>query len=116
MSSVGGDSDTEATKPPGRARAELSLVAMSSRVVIADRDAARRAALLDELTQAMPASTTFLEASTVSEVLEHARGSRMVIVGGAVEELPASSLAGILTRRYPDLHVVDLQASQATDR
>jgi hypothetical protein len=114
MSSVGGDSDTGATTP--RARAELSLVGMSARVVIADRDAARRAALLDELTQAMPASTTFLEASTVSEVLEHARGSRMVIVGGAVEELPASSLTGILARRYPNLHVVDLQASQAIDR
>jgi hypothetical protein len=84
---------------------------MDARVVIADWDAARRAALLDELTQEMPASTTFLEASTVAEVLEHAHGSGLVIICGAVGAVPSGSLKRILARRYPDLRVIDLQAS-----
>jgi DNA-binding NarL/FixJ family response regulator len=84
-------------------------------VVIADSSAARRAALLDELTQTMPEGTIFKEAGTVSEMLEHARDSRMVILGGALGEIPASSLIRILSERYPGLHVVNLAVSEQVD-
>lgn len=87
----------------------LRLVSVTSRVVIGDQDGPRRAALLDELTQAMPESTTFLEAATVAELLDHARGSRMVILGGALEEIPTRSLMRLLAARHPGVHVVNLQ-------
>ena len=96
------------SEPRGK-RPLLRLVPVTSRIVIGDRDGSRRAALLDELTQAMPESTIFLEASTVSELLDHARGSRMVILGGALEEIPTSSLIRLLAARHPGVHVVNLQ-------
>jgi hypothetical protein len=94
-----------------RERPLLRLVPVTSRVVIGDQDGSRRAALLDELTQAMPESTTFLEASTVAELLDHARGSRMVILGGALEEIPTSSLMRLLAARHPGVHLVNLQTT-----
>jgi DNA-binding NarL/FixJ family response regulator len=112
MCPVSGDGDTGAPKRPGGDRPRLRIVGGSSRVVIADSDAARRAALLDELTQTMPEGTIFQEAGTVSEVLEHARDSHLVILGGALQEVPASSLIRILGQRHPGLHVVNLAASE----
>jgi hypothetical protein len=111
MCLVSAYTDTRAERDPG-AHDALRAVAVSSRVVIADADIARRGALLDELTQKLPMGTSFLEASTVSEVLERSGGCRMVIVGGAVEEASASSLVHILTRRLPGVHVVDLAAAE----
>lgn len=107
---VGGDTDTQAGQPPSEAGPAPCPAGVSSSVVIADGDAARRASLLDSLTQKMPEGTAFLEAATVSQVLEHARGSRMVIIGGALREASASTLTQILARRCPGLHVVDLNA------
>ena len=106
-----GDTDTQAGRPPRDARAALGVVATGARVVVADGDAPRRAALLDELTQQLPARTRFVEASSVAQALELARGSRMVVIGGAVRGASASSLARSLERRYPDVHVVDHSAS-----
>jgi hypothetical protein len=80
--------------------------------VVAAADGARRASLLDELTQTMPEGTTFVEASTVVQVLAYAGASRMVVIGGALEEAPAASLRRMLARRYPRLHVVVLEPSQ----
>lgn len=85
-------------------------------MVVADANAARRATLLDELTQTMPEGTIFKEAGTVSEVLEHARDSHMVILGGALGPIPASSVIRILGQRHPGLHVVNLAASGHVDR
>lgn len=80
-------------------------------MLIADADEARRALLVDDLTQKLPAGTAFLEAATVSQALRHAGSSRMVIVGGPLQEASASSLTRILARRHPGLHVVDLEAT-----
>ncbi len=79
-------------------------------MVVADGDAPRRAALLDELTQKMPERTSFVEAATVEQALELAEGSRMVVIGGPVHGASTSALARSLQRRYPELHVVDLAA------
>jgi hypothetical protein len=97
-------------------RPALRVVGSSARVVIADGDAARRAGLLDDLTQTMPEVTTFLEASTVAQMLEHARGSRMVIVGGPLDDVPTSALIRMLAQRFPDLHVVDMDVSTQSDQ
>jgi hypothetical protein len=69
-------------------------------------------AVLEELGEALPAGTVFLEASTVSEALDRARGSRMLVVGGALDDASAAHLARLIGRRYPDLHVVDAERSR----
>jgi DNA-binding NarL/FixJ family response regulator len=108
--------DTGADGAAGSARAQLDLVGTGARVVVADGDAPRRAALLDELTQRLPERTRFVEASSVVQALELARGSRMVVIGGAVQGASASSLARSLARRHPDVHVVDLAAPTRSRR
>lgn len=100
-----------ASRPVTLARAVLCVQGAGPRVVIADGDAARRAAKREELSEALPDGTVFLEASTVSEALDRARGSRMLVVSGAVDDASAAHLAHLIGRRYPDLHVVDAQRS-----
>jgi hypothetical protein len=102
----------EAAPTPDTERGALWLVGVSSRVVVAAADAGRRASVLDVLTQTMPEGTTFVEASTVVQVLAYAGASRMVLIGGALEDAPAASLKRMLARRYPQLHVVVLEPSQ----
>jgi DNA-binding NarL/FixJ family response regulator len=116
ISCVRSDVDTGPSKPSRRERPALRVVGVTSRVVIADSDAARRAGLLDDLTQTMPETTIFLEAATVTELLEHARGARMVILGGPLERVPVSSLIRILAQRHPELHVVNLETPSQTER
>src|ERR1700726_4264558 len=50
----------------------LHVVRNSHPLLVAGADAARRAALLDDLIDTMPDGTRFEEASTLSEVLERA--------------------------------------------
>ncbi len=107
---MGGDADTRSGAPRSGARAALGLAGAGARVLVADRDAPRRAALLDELTQKMPERTSFVEAATVAQALELARDSRMVVIGGPVQGASPSSLARLLARRYPDVSVLDLTA------
>ncbi len=100
------------SRPVTLARAVLCVQGAGPRVVIADGDARRRAAKREELSEALPAGTVFLEASTVSEALDRARGSRMLVMSGAPDDASAAHLARLLARRYPDLHVVDAQRSR----
>lgn len=79
-------------------------------VLIAGRDSARRAILVKELTEIMPGSTVFEEAGAFSEVLEHAPGSRMVIISGDLADVRAESFTRVLGRRHPGLPVVRLDA------
>ncbi len=67
-------------------RPALRLMVDPAPVLIAGSDSARRAALIDDLTETMPQSTLFEEASAVSEVLEHAPASRMVILSGDLDD------------------------------
>jgi hypothetical protein len=115
ISSLRSDIDTGASKPARRDLPALRVVGASSRVVIADSDAARRASLLDDLTQTMPENTAFVEAATVAELLEHARGSRMVIIGGPLEKLPVSAVIRILAQRRPEAHVVNVASPGVTE-
>jgi hypothetical protein len=80
-------------------------------VLIAGADAAARSVVRRELAETMPAGTTFVELGTFWEVLARAPHSRMVIVSGDLDELPAESMLHSLGHRYPDLPVVSLAGS-----
>lgn len=80
-------------------------------VLVAGRDPAQRAAVLDELTHTMPPSTIFEQVSEFWEVLVRAPASRLVILSGDLDEVPVDSLMHMLGHRYPGLPVVTLGAS-----
>jgi hypothetical protein len=92
-------------------RPALRLADDPAPVLIAGTDSARRAALLDDLTQTMPQNTVFEEASAVSEVLEHAPTSCMVVLSGDLDDTPAESLMHVLGHRHPGLPVVSVDGS-----
>ena len=80
-----------------------------SPVLIAGRDASKRAQVRRDLDEVMPPGTRFEELGTFWEVLARAPASRMVIVSGELDELPAESLLHTLGHRHPDLPVVSLE-------
>ncbi len=71
-------------------------------VLLAGANACQRA----ELRATLPPRTVFAEASNVTEVLEHARSSRMVILAGDLDDADAESLMHLLGQRHPQLPVV----------
>lgn len=84
----------------------LHVVDGPTRVLLAGTDTGRRAALLDELTRTLSASTVFEEADAVCEVLEHAPGSRMAFITGDLDDAPAESMMQMLAHRHPELPVL----------
>jgi hypothetical protein len=101
-----------AWQPFAPERTALGVLGGGPRVVIADGDENRRAALLERLTDVLPEGTVFIEAATAAEALERARGSRMLVVGEGFGDASAGHLARIVGRRYPDLHVIDARRSR----
>jgi hypothetical protein len=93
---------------------ELHVIDGPTRVLIAGSDAGQRAALLDELTQTLPASTVFAEADAICGVLEHAPRSRMAIITGDLDDAPAESLMHMLTHRHPALPVLIVDSPAST--
>lgn len=85
---------------------------MSPPVLLAGADARRRAALRHELDATLPSQTSFCEAGQVTEVLERAPRSRMVILTGDLDDADAESLVRMLGRRHPQLPVVHLYEPQ----
>jgi hypothetical protein len=81
-----------------------------SHVLIAGADPLQRASLLDELSQSMPSDTPFTEASAVSEILERAPGSRMVVLSGDLDDASAETLVHLLGHRHPRLPIVSIEA------
>jgi hypothetical protein len=92
----------------------LHVIDGPTRVLIAGADPGRRATLLDELTETLPASTVFEEANAVCEVLEHAPGSRMAIITGDLDDAPAESLMHMLAHRHPALPVLIVDSPTRT--
>jgi hypothetical protein len=92
----------------------LRVVDGPTRVLLAGTDTARRAALLDELTQTLSASTVFEQADAVSEVLEHASSSRMAFITGDLDDAPAESLMRMLAHRHPELPVLIVDGPTAS--
>jgi len=105
---------SDAAPEARRTRFVRSSAAAAAPVLVAGRDAATRAQVRGELGELMPAGTRFEELGTFWELLARAPSSRMVILSGEVDELPAESLLHALAHRHPDLPVVSLEfAAQA---
>jgi hypothetical protein len=85
------------------------------RILVAGHDAAARSAVLDELSRTMPPDTVFEEAGAFSEVLQRASASRMVVLSGDLDDVPAESLMHQLAHRHPSLAVVSLSAPALID-
>ncbi len=84
----------------------LCVIDGPTRILLAGSDAGRRAALFEELTQTLSASTVFAEADSVCEALQHAPDSRMAIITGDLDDSPAESLMHMLAHRHPELPVL----------
>ena len=80
-------------------------------VLLAGADACRRALLRAEFSATLPPRTPFSEAEDVSEVLERAPSSRMVILAGDLDDADAQSLMRLLGRRHPRLPVISVDAA-----
>jgi hypothetical protein len=96
-------------------RPALRLVESGSPILIAGADTPRRAALLADLTETLPAGTIFEELGTLAEVLERAPASRMVILNGGLEDVSGSALMRILGQRHPTLPVISLELPNPDD-
>jgi hypothetical protein len=82
----------------------------TSPVLVAGRDPASRASVIDGLNGVMPAHTPFQEAGTFWEVLVRAPGIRMVVLSDELDGIPTESLLHMLGHRHPGLPVVSLDA------
>jgi hypothetical protein len=82
--------------------------AASSRILVAGSDPDRRAAVLRDLSEALPDGTQFGEAGAAWEVLEQASSSGVVMLAGDLDEVTAESLMNVLGHRHPSLPVVAL--------
>jgi hypothetical protein len=79
-----------------------------SRILVAGTDPKQRAAVLQDLSEALPADTQLGEAGAVSELLEQAPSSSVVMLAGDLGEVSAESLMHMLGDRHPSLPVVAL--------
>ncbi len=101
------------TAEPGRPA--LRSVAQTSRgvtpVLLAGADACRREVLRVELSATLAPRTPFSEAEAVSEVLERAPSSRMVILAGDLDDADMQATIRLLGRRHPQLPVISVDAA-----
>lgn len=79
-----------------------------ARILVAGADPDQRAAVLQELSEALPSNTQFGEARAAWEVLEQAPSSGVVMLTGDLAEVTAESLMHVLGHRHPSLPVVAL--------
>ncbi len=79
-----------------------------SRILVAGADPEQRAAVLQDLSEALPPDTQLGEAGAVSEVLEQAPRSSVVMLAGDLGGVSAESLMQMLGNRHPSLPVVAL--------
>jgi bifunctional N-acetylglucosamine-1-phosphate-uridyltransferase/glucosamine-1-phosphate-acetyltransferase GlmU-like protein len=79
-----------------------------SRILVAGADPEQRAAVLHDLSEALPPDTQLGEADAVSEVLAQAPSSSVVMLAGDLGGVSAESLMQMLGSRHPSLPVVAL--------
>jgi DNA-binding NtrC family response regulator len=79
-----------------------------SRILVAGADPRQRAAVLQDLSEALPANTQIGEAGAAWEVLEQAPSSSVVMLAGDLGEVSAESLMQVLGSRHPSLPVIAL--------
>ncbi len=79
-----------------------------SRILIAGANCGKRAAVLRDLRETLPADTRFVEAGAVWEVLEQASSCGVVMLADDLGEVSAQSLMRMLGERHPGLPVIAL--------
>jgi hypothetical protein len=82
-------------------------------VLLAGGDRSARTAVLSDLAGSMPPSTSFEQAEAIWEVLARAPQSKMVILSGELEGIPAQSLMQMLGHRHPEVPVVCIDESSS---
>jgi hypothetical protein len=96
---------------PGR---QARPVAQDHPVLLAGGEQSDRTAVLSDLAGSMPSSTSFEQAGAIWEVLARAPQSKMVILSGALEGIPAQSLMQMLGHRHPEVPVVCIDGTSHT--
>jgi hypothetical protein len=80
-------------------------------VLLAGGEQSDRTAVLSDLAGSMPPSTSFEQANAIWEVLARAPQSKMVILSGELEGIPAQALMQLLGHRHPEVPVVCVDAA-----
>jgi hypothetical protein len=98
-----GEAKAVRSEPP-----PLHLLRSGAPLLIAGADTARTSVLLADLASTMPEGTIFERASRLTDVLERAPHSRMVILSGALEDASAGSLMRVVGQRHPTLPIINM--------
>jgi hypothetical protein len=94
----------------GAPSAPVASASQGQPILLAGGEQSARASVLKDLAGAMPPSTSFEQASAIWEVLERAPQSKLVILSGALEGIPAQALMEMLGHRHPEVPVVCIDA------
>lgn len=90
----------------GAPSASVTSASQAQPILLAGGDQSARTSVLRDLTRSMPSSTSFEQASAIWEVLARAPQSKLVILSGALEGIPAQALMQMLGHRHPEVPVV----------
>ncbi len=96
------------TIAPSTRNGPTAPTATDSRILVAGDDPAQRAAVLHDLSESLPAGAQLGEAGAMSEVLERAASSSVVMLAGDIGGVSAESAMQLLGHHHPDLPVVAL--------
>jgi hypothetical protein len=75
-------------------------------ILLAGGEQSARTSVLKDLARSMPPSTSFEQAGAIWEMLARAPQSKLVILSGALEGIPAPALMQMLGHRHPEVPVV----------
>ena len=90
----------------GKPSAAVASAPQRQPILLAGGAQAARTSVLKDLARSMPPSTSFEQAEAIWEVLARAPQSKLVILSGALEGIPAQALMQMLGHRHPEVPVV----------
>ncbi|HWF33626.1 MAG TPA: hypothetical protein VG188_13830 [Solirubrobacteraceae bacterium] len=82
-------------------------------ILLAGGEQTARTSVVRDLARSMPPSTSFEQAGAIWEVLARAPQSKLVILSGALEGIPAQALMQMLGHRHPEVPVVCIDDASA---
>jgi hypothetical protein len=84
----------------------VASAAQAQPILLAGGDRPARTSVLRDLARSMPPSTSVEQAEAIWEVLARAPQSKLVILSGALEGIPAQAVMQMLGHRHPEVPVV----------
>jgi hypothetical protein len=90
----------------GAPSASAASASQGQPILLAGGEQSARTSVLKDLAKSMPPSTSFEQAEAIWEVLARAPQSKLVILSGALEGIPAQALMQMLGHRHPEVPVV----------